>query len=185
MPNFYTIGLPRSRSLWLSMFLQTDKSDCYHEGLTVFGSRQLPGSTKTYVGSCDTNPINPVHRHGPTIKIVRDLGDTVDSIVKSFDNPFSRDFRPFVESWISVASDSLDKIDGVTVDFEDLSNIDCLRGIYDFLIPDVEFVLARALKMVDTRTQVINRDLSESFKNTSKSLGLNGIEELYDYVRSV
>lgn len=179
---FYTISLPRSRSAWLSMFLQSDISDCYHEALTSFGSAVLPETHKKYIGSCDTNPLNEIERNGPTIKVVRSLNEVSDSILKSFDNPFGKnDFRAFIEKWLLISQRAFDQIKGFQYHFNDLNDIECLKEISLILKPKEEFNEIRARKLVDTRISTINRDLKPSIEHTASQFNMS-VPDFYEYI---
>ncbi len=181
MAEFYTIGLPRSRSLWLSFSLSGADSVCMHEALTPFGFDRLPTGEYKYIGSCDTNPLNNVTRDGKAIKIIRPIGDVTDSILKALDNPFSKDFRRFVEKWIEKSSIALGEISAKEYDYSSLNDIDCMVEIQQLLKPTEEIDYQRLCKMLDTRVMTKNRNLIPSIMHTSNYFGLS-VDDFYQSV---
>jgi len=164
--------------------MQSQKTDCHHEALTAFGSKELPKSDKEYVGSCDTNPLNPVKRDGVTMKIFRPQGEVVASILNAFDNPFDWEFAPFVEGWVKTSTEALKRIDGIAMEYGDLSNVRHVQNMIALLKPaDVpsKLVLQR---LIDVRMTTMNRNIrplvlhaAGAYKMTLRQFYTNIVEQ--------
>jgi hypothetical protein len=176
--NFYTIGLPRSKSLWLSHLLRSDNADCYHEGLTI--GNELPPTKKRYIGSCDNNLFNITER-SPLAVIIRDPYEVIDSMERNFDNPFDRPFRPFLEGWIGKAYGILVNLPGKKFRFEDLNNIDCLKEMISFLKPDDVPSEYELIYMTVTRIETTIRTIADGMRVMAAQVGVP-YSELYDYI---
>lgn len=181
MTNFYTLGLPRTRSVWLSNVLSQGNSIAFHEGLSIFGCQSLPARNKNHVGSCDTNPLNHVER-APLVIIERNKADVVESYLRAFDNPFDRPFRPFVESMIEKMSHELAKYQGLRINYNDLNKYNKIVEIIKFLQPSNEIDRYSIEKFMDTVIVTKNRCLKTSYSMTADYLYQTTIEGLYDKV---
>jgi hypothetical protein len=182
--NFYTLGLPRTRSRWLSLLLTDEHSDCHHERLTLFGANELPPCGKRFTGSADTNPLNPVVRRGPLVIVERDVDDAIASFLKAFDNPFQDDFEPFVVCLMDAYQKRLDQFRGdsvVRVPFESLDDPDCVRRIADYLRPGTKMPRRRAVSFCDNRITTKNRDLRQSIALTAHYYRMP-VHKLYESV---
>ena len=169
--NFYTLGLPRSRSRWLSVLLSDDHAHCVHEGLSLYGIDTIKPSGKRFTGSADTNPMNPVRRSGRLLIVERNADECVESFLKAFDNPFEDDFRPFVESMCASYKNRLDQFYGdqvKRVSFESLDDYKTVMAVADFLRPGTSMTVSRARAFCDTRISTKNRDLTYSIAVTAK-----------------
>ena len=81
MKPFFVIGLPRSRTAWLSLFLTDDKRICYHEGIdgcnsicqyiNKIGSN---GDSSTFLMNLDINKLFP---DSPVLIIENDINRTI------------------------------------------------------------------------------------------------------------
>lgn len=178
--NFYTIGLPRSKSLWLTHLLNTDEADCFHEGLTE--GIDFPQSSKKYVGSCDTNPFIDTPRQ-PLVIIERSPGAVIDSIIRNFDNPFETGpFTPFVLGFVSKLSDALEKLDGKRYAFDDLNDMDCLIELVTYLKPDEEITAKKKydmLYLIHTNIQITVRNLKPGMQLLAKQFNTD-LDGLYN-----
>ena len=185
MSRFYTLGLPRSRSVWLSMLLTDEHSDCFHEALTAFGSTSLPPSAKPFRGSADTNPLNPVVRSGRVVIIDRQIDDCIRSFVESFDNPFGdKPFEPFVAGWAAMCKERLDQFTGVErVQFHELDDPGRVCRLADYLRPGTSLSRKRAEAMISTLIRTRNRDMSQSVLKTAMYLRVS-VDDFYQSVVS-
>jgi len=176
MTDFYVIGLPRSRTQWLSFFLTDDNTVCQHEyysshkevpELFVEGKR---------VGVCDTNPLTtPDYGDKPVLIVRRDPEDVKADLLRKFDKPAGvPNFEAFVSSFIDKYEEALEKIvpeNSMTVQFNDLSNVETLKLICEFVgIECTEFrMVDLCFKHIDT----INRDIETSLRDTAKHEGMS------------
>lgn len=172
--NFYTIGLPRSRSLWLSKLLSYGDSTCFHEALSSHGVHSLPEVDTTYRGFCDTNPLQAPAYDGPVLKVTRAREDTIRSILNKFDCPEGVvSYQDFAENYWQVYADALAEIDaGMTVDVADLSDPKVVDRICRYLMPDNPVPAAWIDEMIATRIETVNRDLSGALRHTAQSEGV-------------
>jgi hypothetical protein len=180
--EFQTLGLPRTRSRWLSFLLSTENADCYHDALSLTGSTILPHSKKMYVGSCDTNPMNYTYSNRPLIIIERDKEDVVNSMLKAFDNPFDKPFEPFLERFINRLNEYLKKIKGYRIKYKELNDIDRLMFICKYLKPDEDLDTDHISKIVQTVITVKERNIKPAFKHLANHLYKIEFNKLYDRV---
>ena len=182
--RFYTLGLPRSRSAWLSMLLTDEHSDCHHEALTDFAATRLPQSSKRFNGSADTNPLNPVQRDGRVVIIERPIDECVASFIAAFDNPFDKPFEPFVYGWASLCRERLDLFAGVErFSFASLDDPRVVCRLADYLRPGTSLSLKRAEAMVNTVVRTRNRDIRQSIIKSAMYFGCT-IDNFYQSVVS-
>lgn len=85
--NFYLLGLPRCRSLWLSFLFTAENSYCHHEALSESLTNTpnvLPDvHNAQLIGSADTTPLSfseDVVQDSPLILIHRPLADVKESL---------------------------------------------------------------------------------------------------------
>lgn len=156
--NFFTLGLPRSRSTWLTELLRTRYADCYHEKLSAFGWDTLPYSDNQYVGSCDTNPLNKTPRE-PLVIVERPVDEVVESMLAAFDNPFDKPFRPFVTGLIHKYKIALDEFKGLRISVTDLDDYHNLESIVRYLKPEETIDEYHIRIVMETRVTVKSRDL--------------------------
>ena len=180
--NFYTLGLPRTRSRWLSFLLESDQADCHHEHLSLTGVDQLPKSKKMYVGSCDTNPFNYLSKRFPLIIIERDKEEVKQSMLNAFDNPFQRDFEPFIDKLIERMDFELKKIDGLRISYSSLDDPETLIFINKFLKPDEETNIDHIAKIHLTNIQLKERNIKPAFDHFAKNYLKVSFENLYKEV---
>lgn len=180
MTEFYTIGLPRTRSLWLTYLLRSDNADCYHEALGVMGETELPKTNKKYIGSCDNNPLNYTER-APLLIVERNVNEVIDSVLESFKNPFDMPFKPFIDGLINKKNEALKKFDGKRINHNDLNDFDCVLEIIKFLKPDEEinkhFVFCHMHSFIETTVN----DLSFGMKMLANHYKMS-VNEFYEYI---
>jgi len=84
-PNFFILGLPRSRTLWFSEFFCTGEVECVHEH---FSSHRKADLIAGVWGYSDTNPLTtPDYGESPVLIIERDVEEVISSCIKAFDCP--------------------------------------------------------------------------------------------------
>ena len=173
--DFYTIGLPRTRSLWLSHLLTDENTVCEHEYYSSHEHKEellIPGKR---VGSCDTNPLMaPDYDNKPVIIVVRDKEDVISSMMRSFDKPEGvRNFESFLKRYEKTYRNALFDIkcgNKLIVAFEDLSDPKKVREICDFV--GVKITDERIINMISTNISTTNRDLTSPLRHTALCEGV-------------
>jgi len=93
--NFFVVGHARSRTAWLSVFLTSTYSYCYHEALRYAKDggidaykALLARDDYLYVGDSDNGLINidigRFYPDAPVVMIERDIHDICDSLINLF-----------------------------------------------------------------------------------------------------
>lgn len=127
MSNFFLLGLPRCRSVWLSYLLSYGNSYCHHE---LLSKRQLPFGGRLpvlqgieNVGTADTYPMNfseNIVRDNPLVIIHRPLEDIKTALIKSHGYSIEMD----VNNVVDVMYDKLYSIqtdNQININFSDLN----------------------------------------------------------------
>ena len=184
--DFYTIGLPRTRSLWLSHLLTDENTECRHEYYSTHEKRNELIIDGKRVGSCDTNPLMaPDYGDKPVIIIVREKEDIISSMMNSFDKPesvvnFEAFLRVYEKEYRKALYDLKPK-NKFIVAFEDLSDPSVVRDLCDFV--GVNITDDRIMHMINTNISTTNRDLTPSLKHTAQCKGVEYTEFLDEYSR--
>lgn len=174
---FYVLGLPRSRTLWLSYVLSDNQSKCYHEGLTAHGSELLSETGYKYVGSVDTNPLNEFDYNGKLAIIKRNVNDVKKSVINWFKaSQFKDNWEDAVDKYIDKYSEALNKKDAYIINYEDLDSIDKLIGLIKYLKPEAEINKAHLMFMQNCIIKTKNRDLTNAVSHTTQFTGSPLIE---------
>jgi hypothetical protein len=172
--DFYTIGLPRSRSLWLSKLLSYGDSTCFHEHLSGHNGELRLDVDTTYRGFCDTNPLITVnYGDSPVLKVIRDPEEVVMSGMTKFD-PIEGvvSWYDFLKNYIADYSDALQKIPAqMVVSVADLGNPETVQSICKFLMPDNPIPISYIEDLIVTRIETTNRDLTASLHSTAEATG--------------
>lgn len=153
---FYTLGLPRTRSTWLTQLLRTRYADCYHDIYSVYG--KLPVSSNQYAGSCDTMVFKPEDR-SPVLIVQRDKAEVIEEFISAFDNPFDKPFRLFVEGFIGKIQSEIEKCDGLKVNTEDLDDYKNITDIIRYLKPEEKQDEYHIRAMLGTHITMKTRDI--------------------------
>ena len=169
---FYILGLPRSRTLWLSYVLSDKDTKCYHEALTCHGSQLLNEKGYKYVGSVDTNPLNKFTYNGKLAVIKRDPEDVKKSITEWFTaDQFGDNWEIAVNEYVNKYNKALNRHDTFTIDYEDLNDIDKLVELITYLKPETKIDRERLLFLQNTIIKVKNTDLTDAINHTSRFTG--------------
>lgn len=124
---FFIIGLPRSRTAWLSAFMTYDGNYCFHEGFN--GCKTLEeyknkignhGDSSTGLMLLDVNKVFPERR---ILIIESDPSDSIEFM--------EREYGVSDKSWIYYLKERLDKIEGVRIHKDDIDKN--LSLIWDYL----------------------------------------------------
>ena len=174
--DFYVIGLPRSRTVWLSHLLTDDNTECKHEYYSSHETRPEPEFSGKRIGCVDTNPLAiPDYGDKPVVIVKRDPLEVKKALFNCFDKPDGVvNFEAFISSFIDRYTTALDAIkpkNVMFVEFDDLSNIDTLRKLCEFV--GVSSTDERLVEMAFTRISTVNRDIETSLKHTAECEGLS------------
>lgn len=164
--NFYLLGMPRCRSLWLSHLLSFGNSYCFHEALSQRDSllsRRIPNIFGyENVGSADTCPLTFDHKlvsDSPLVIIDRPLGDIKFSLSKSFNFTQEMDVnRQLEKSYDHLQTIHTDNT--MRVEFDKLSDTNVAKTIMEFcgVRPDTHHIN----KMLGSNIVVTNSSLENS-----------------------
>ena len=157
MDKFFILGLPRSRTFWLSEFL-----GCMHEGLHYYNDySEFMGSEYTGDSTTCYPWIKDHIKNHKKVVIDRDINDAWESSVKLFPNI---EYEALLEM-----QEELDEIDDcLRVKYEDIN--DNLKEIWQYCIGD-GFDISRADKLkavhlenypLIKRAQIILKALSDA-----------------------
>ena len=148
MNNFFVVGLPRSRTAWLSTFFTGNNSFCYHEILRVSGGiddaiKKLLNRKEMYVGNSDSSlplwmgKVDHILQHSPIVIIERDANEVNNSLI----NLFGRD-----DDWTKTIDLTLEGLEiikkrynYISVDYNELDKQSCLELVSDFCVPNIPF----------------------------------------------
>jgi hypothetical protein len=155
LPNYYILGLPRTKTVWLSTVL-----GCRHEYYSQY-KRQFT------VSSVDTNPLTVPT--APLIKLWRSKEDIVNSCLKCFDTPDNvADPRKFYRGFATIYMDAWSKIHCDTVfKFSDLHNPDIIKYIGKLTGVSVD-----TDRYMDTVIKTDNRSVTGALHLTAQAQGL-------------
>jgi hypothetical protein len=176
---FYIVSYPRCRSTWLSHFLTTDISHCYHSQLSNYdagGYRGLLNTQKQYVGSCDENPVSFLlsqKPNGPVVVVKRNMADCVESFEKAFDLPGDFPTEEMFYTYERALNTIAKKTESISVGFEDLSDTATIFRIWRHLLRDVPCELERVMRFQDTVIVVKNRDLGPALSLCAQNLRMS------------
>lgn len=160
--KFFILGLPRSRTSWLTAFLQHPDVFCGHEyfSTSVCGG-VLYEVPHQYAGSVDTNPVLALEYKkdlgAPLVLIRRDPKDVLESLCKLFGEPE----RLYLTKCISEMSKALKEAEvyaDLIIDFEDLD--DRIEELWGVCLPTIPFdpVKYSLYKHLNINTTVVNKD---------------------------
>lgn len=145
---FLVLGLPRSRTFWLSKFLSYGDYECAHEESRYLRSAD---DAKTWIkqdfhGSAET-AIAPFwrlfHKHNPDLRIVV-VRRPVEDVVRSF---MALDLRGICDINEDLLTKNMRHLDAklrqiaaraantVSVDFKDLDNVEVIRRVFEHCVP--------------------------------------------------
>ena len=166
VPNFFILGLPRSRTLWFTEFFCTGACECVHEHFSSHQAAELIPGVRGY---SDTNPLTvPDYGESPVLIIDRDLADVVSSCLNAFDKPDGvLNWPATVNNYMSVYKNALDKLEPKNVMRVNYNCINVLlREIWEFLLPDIPVDEQRIDFFKHKIVKTENRDIKESLIRT-------------------
>ena len=164
--NFFLLGMPRCRSLWLSYLLSFGDSYCFHEALSQRKGLLSPTLPKIYgydnVGSADTYPLgynSNIVGESPLILIDRHIDDIKQSLIASFnynDTPSNNQTMDDMYKKLK----SIKTSNSMRVNFSDMNDIDCIMSIINFC--GVRLDLHHIQKLMSSKIIVSNDELTLS-----------------------
>lgn len=158
MRKFLILGLPRSRTLWLSNFMTYGGSFCYHEGIAYAKDYQgylASFENEAYICMGDANTAGilfadkPDFRDIPKVVIHRPIDQIIPELHKMFDCPDN------LEDSLEKQQAFLMMQPGLHLDFNEIDNN--LKEIWDFCT-GLPFDEKRAHELKNMNIQI--KDLS-------------------------
>ena len=148
---FFVTGLPRSRTYWMSVYLTTPQSFCYHDAIGICPTRSafytLLECPKTEIGNSDCGLFATDFQQrwpdAPTVIIQREPLEVLRSL--------AHQGLELQGDLPELMARSLDGLQGLRVDFNDLN--DRIQEIHEYLIPSVPFDRKRAEKLIALNLQ--------------------------------
>ncbi len=147
---FFILGTPRTRSTWLANLFTYQDTFCYHEALRYCASvsdlkRLLASHHENHLGNADSDLIpvmDDVMRKFPGSRILiveRDLEEAVRSFLTLVPGHSPTQAYQFFKAY----TDKLEQIKAghacMTISYHDLGNIEVVRRIWEYLIPNIPF----------------------------------------------
>tara|TARA_R110000764_G_scaffold8017_7_gene27542 strand:+ start:2582 stop:3109 length:528 start_codon:yes stop_codon:yes gene_type:complete len=164
----FILALPRSRTSWLTAFLQQPDAFCGHDLFSTSVDASVFYSVPHKYGiSVDTNPIRAREYEkdlgAPLIIIKRDAGDVLKSLCKAF----GEDKREYLSQCTAKAEKALKEAElyaDLIIPFEKLD--ESLNLIWDLCYPDKELTMLHKETfkglVIDTK-QINYKDFKEEF----------------------
>lgn len=176
--NFLILGLPRSRTFWLSQLLTGDGVKCYHD-LTAHRAtvREVAETLKAphaagVVGNSDSSQILVLDRLLPRLPL--------DTRVLFIRRPWEEAAKAFMTAagesggWDEAFKDLEGRLNHwqlqlyphcMSVEFEDLDDGWIIRRIWDYLTKGLPFPTDRYHTLLDQRLTIPNAAIQEAIKN--------------------
>ena len=168
MKNFYIIGMPRCRSLWLAHLLTQGECFCYHErlsGTNHMFTPTLPDGAfagQTIIGSADTFPggfNEKLVGDSPVVVIRRHYFDVRESIIKNFHVELTSELDNKLFEQFELLNTIKTK-NTMIVDFNDLSKLAVVLDIMKHVGCAVK--IPHVSRMMESVITVKNTDISRS-----------------------
>lgn len=152
-PPYYIIGLPRSRTAWLANLFTYGPSFCWHEASrNVSGKFELKHWLETtpayYVGNSDSamgiywQDVVCMFENSKVIFVERSMESAKKAYLKAF--PFwpveavEKSFDTIFEG-MGKLTQEIDSKNQMHVDFLSLDNVETVKAMWRFVMPDVQF----------------------------------------------
>ena len=148
MGNFFIIGLPRSRTAWLSNFLTYDDMFCYHEGLNGCSSiSDYKSKLGSFRGDSNTGlMLFNFEKHFPEAKVV-----IIDSEIDKASEFSKETYGEDITETLKLMKERLDGIKGLHINVNDIN--DKLKEIWEY-VSDKTFNKERTDMLVKLNIQV-------------------------------
>jgi hypothetical protein len=143
--DFIVLGLPRSATTWLSVWLTTDRSLCLHDPFAAALPEDWPRDARRFGISCTGAYLFPkwlARQECPVAVITRDPGACDASL-----------HRIGLGGCIEPLHDALATVDGRRWRFTDLWNEEKARALWAFLLPGIAFDATRYRQLRDIQIQ--------------------------------
>ena len=148
------IGLPRSRTAWLSVFMSQSGTYFHHEAINGCYSLDEYDEKTENNGDCTTGFSVLLDKlKGRNVVIIKKNNEEFESCVKWCDVTYGIDSREY----LSTLNEMLNTIDGLVVNQSDIDSF--LPEIWDHLVDDVWFEDYSEIKKLNI--QVNNADINE------------------------
>jgi hypothetical protein len=143
--DFIVLGLPRSATTWLSVWLTTERSLCLHDPFSTALPEEWHRDARRFGISCTGAYLFPkwLARHECPVAIIERDGETVDAALA----------RLFGSADTSALRAALAQVDGRRFAFESLWHEDNARDLWAFLLPGVPFDAMRYRQMTQIQIQ--------------------------------
>lgn len=143
--NFFILGLPRSRTNWMSAFLHGGDVFCGHDFFSTSADTSVfYEAHHLYAGSVDTNPLTAMEYKknlgAPLVIIRRDPKEVVDSLCKLF----GEDKRIYLTKCITSMNDALKEAEvyaDLIIDFDDLD--ESMEEVWELCLPTIKVDLCK------------------------------------------
>lgn len=155
---FFIVGLPRTRTSWMSNFLTYKTSFCFHEAIrlcykiedmiALFESVDEPN-----VGDADCRIIEfqkdfrKMFPNAKWIYIKRDIKDVIYSLEKRFEFEESYRDTDFCKKLQEKYNVFEKEYSPLTFQYDELDNVDVCEAIWNYCIPDSSFNYRRWLQL--------------------------------------
>lgn len=146
MIDFIVLGLPRSGTTWLSVWLTTDRSLCLHDPFALGVPETWPRDARRFGISCTGAYLFPkwlARQECPVAIIERDSESCELSLARA---GLPADSVPALRT-------RLDATDGRRFAFDALWNEDTARELWAFLLPQIPFDALRYAQLRQTQIQ--------------------------------
>ena len=161
---FLIFGYPRSRTKWLSEFLTTERTTCYHEPSVHWKNKDDISSFFKYRPRCGvadsglTLLWKDVVRRIPKCKIIlveRNLEDALNSMNNLLDKHGLECLNKnhYKQSYDKI-QEIKNEIDCLVIPYESLKEENICRTVFEYCIPDEEFDSTRWVEMDKVNIQV-------------------------------
>jgi len=155
---FFIVGLPRTRSSWMSNFLTYKTSFCFHEAIRL--CRNIDDMALLFdsvgepnVGDADCRIIEfqadfrRMFPHAKWVYIKRDIKDVIHSLEKRFEFEESYRDTDFCKNLQAKYEVFEKEYKPLTFNYDELDKIEVCEKIWDYCIPDSPFSFRRWLQL--------------------------------------
>lgn len=144
--DFIVLGLPRSATTWLSVWLTTDHSLCLHDPFALGVPETWPRDDRRFGISCTGAYLFP--------KWLRQFDCPIAIIERDAEScELSLRRAGLGSAAVAALRQRLDKTDGRRFHFDDLWSEDTARDLWHFLLPQIPFDALRYHQLRETQIQ--------------------------------
>ena len=145
--KFLVLGLPRSRTGWLSVFLSTSDVLCFHEGLD--GCFTMQQYKQKVSGKADSNTaliFFDIRKHFPDTKVIV-INSSLEKAISFGKEEYGED----VTDALTSAQEKIRKLDALHIDFDDIN--ERLQEIWEY-VHDTPYDELRANELIKLDIQM-------------------------------